>query len=110
MDNRGWIPIQLIASFNRVRQQTQDVQLVHEVLNLSELVEVRDAHVRLRNGQWKSIVLPDAATSAVEDGVYSMEHGSLQPTGHNTGVEGEGDLDDEDDDDVVFVMHETKQS
>lgn len=86
MDSRGWIPIQKIASFNRVKQQTLDVELVHEVLKLSDLVEVRDAHVRLRNGKWEDIVLPTAKPSSIE-----------------------GD-DDEDEDDVVFVMHETKQS
>ncbi len=110
MDSRGWIPIKLIASFNRVRQLTQDVQLVHEVLNLSELVEVQDAYVRLRNGQWQSIVLPDAASSTVEESVYSSEPTSQLPVNVSASVETDGDVEDEDEDDVVFVMHKTKQS
>ncbi|KLO16130.1 winged helix DNA-binding domain-containing protein [Schizopora paradoxa] len=92
MDSRGWIPIELIASFKRVQRQTQDVQLVLEVLKLSDLVEVRDSYVRLRNGQWQGVVLPDATPTVFEE----------------TNVE--GDIDEEDEDDVVFVMHETKQS
>lgn len=65
MDARGWIPISLIASFNRVRQLTQDVQLVKDVLYLSSLVQVRGNMVRM--GGWEPFVLPDAASSAVEE-------------------------------------------
>ena len=57
MDNRGWIPIQLIANFNRVKQQTHDVQLVREVLNLSELVEVQETFVS---------ILPPVVTSQLQ--------------------------------------------
>lgn len=130
MDSKGWIPIALIASFNRVRSLTSDIQLVRDVLVLSSLVQVRDDWVRM--GGWENFVLPDAAPSTVE----SVEHGVYQPEGQpnadksqtvaeasqmgtdNTGDdEGEGDedgeidgeMDDEDDEeDVVFVMgHET---
>lgn len=31
MDKEGWIPISLIASFHRVQQLTQDVQMIIEV-------------------------------------------------------------------------------
>jgi hypothetical protein len=65
MDARGWIPISLIASFNRVRQLTQDVQLVKDVLYLSSLVQVRGNMVRM--GGWEPFVLPDAVPSTVEE-------------------------------------------
>src|SRR6266699_3835601 len=65
MDVRGWIPIPLIASFNRVRQLTMDVQLVKEVLALSSLVQVRGNVVRM--GGWERYVLPDASPSTVEE-------------------------------------------
>lgn len=110
MDSQGWISIQLIASFNRVQQLTKDAQLVHEVLSLSELVEVRDVYVRLRDDQWRNFVLPDAARSTIEDGIYSSGTTSHQSVGAGVSVETEGDVDDEDEDDVVFVMHKTKQS
>ena len=83
MDSRGWLPIQVIASFNRVKQLTGDVQMVKDVLELSSLVEVRDDHVRLSDSQWTKFVLPGAATSTIEV------------------VE---DADEDEEDDVVFVL------
>jgi la-related protein 1 len=64
MDSRGWIQIQLIASFNRVRQLTPDAQLVRDVLGLSGVVEVREGWVRMVG--WERFVLPDAPRSVVE--------------------------------------------
>jgi len=74
MDTRGWIPIPLIASRNRVRQLTADVltdhvQLVREVLTLSSVVQVCGGMVRM-NG-WESFVLPGAPVSEVEGEVES---------------------------------------
>jgi len=74
MDTRGWIPIPLIASRNRVRQITADVltdhvQLVREVLTLSSVVQVSGGMVRM-NG-WESFVLPGAPVSEVEGEVES---------------------------------------
>ncbi|KAJ3513149.1 hypothetical protein NLJ89_g3116 [Agrocybe chaxingu] len=65
MDSKGWIPIQLFASFNRVRQLTMDAQLVRDVLTLSSMVQVHENMVRM--GAWESFVLPDAAPSTVEE-------------------------------------------
>jgi len=64
MDTRGWIPIPLIASFNRVRQLNADVQLVREVLTLSSVVQVCGGMVRMDG--WESFVLPGAPVSEVE--------------------------------------------
>jgi len=63
MDSRGWIEIDLLASFNRVKQLTSDHRLVREVLMLSTLVQVREGYVRM--GGWERFVLPDAAKSVV---------------------------------------------
>ena len=84
MDARGWIPISLIATFNRVVNLTTDVQLVTEVLALSSMVEVRSGHVRML--QWQQFVLPTAAQSQIE--------------GEPQNPDGE----DEDEEDVVFVL------
>ncbi|KAJ2915136.1 hypothetical protein MD484_g5277, partial [Candolleomyces efflorescens] len=65
MDSRGWIPISLIASFNRVRRLTPEINLVRDVLFLSSMVQVRDDHVRM--GGWERFVLPDAAESNVPE-------------------------------------------
>jgi len=64
MDSRGWIEIDLLASFNRVKQLTSDSRLVREVLMLSTLVQVREGYVRM--GGWERFVLPDAAKSVVQ--------------------------------------------
>ena len=87
MDSRGWIPISLIASFNRVRALTTESHLVMEVLMLSSLVEVKGSHVRMR--QWQQYVLPTAPASTVPED----DPTPLGPVG-----------DDDEDEDVVFVM------
>ena len=105
MDSRGWIPIPLIASFNRVRTLTPDVQLVTDVLILSSLVEVRGGHVRTL--QWQQFVLPTATQSQVEDDAggppQSLTAHVVAPENHqevNQNVDGE----DEEEEDIVFVL------
>jgi la-related protein 1 len=73
MDSRGWIPISLLASFNRVRQLTLDQQLVREILALSSIVEVREDFVRMGAGEWSRFVLPGAPASTVEIGGGEIE-------------------------------------
>ena len=80
MDSRGWIPIPLIASFNRVRQLTTDAQLVMEVLTLSSLVQVRGDMVRM--GGWEQYVLPDAPLSVVESESSEEQRQQLQYEQH----------------------------
>ncbi|KAF5366169.1 hypothetical protein D9758_005754 [Tetrapyrgos nigripes] len=65
MDSRGWVPISLIASFNRVRSLTTDERLVREVVALSSVVEARGDSVRMR-GDWERYVLPGAPISKVD--------------------------------------------
>lgn len=104
MDARGWIPIQLIASFNRVKQLTTDVQLVKDVLSLSSLVEVRNDHVRLCGDSWVNFVLPGAAASNVENDSDNVPTilSSDQANQSTDGVERE--IEEEEEDDVVFVL------
>ncbi|KAJ4495488.1 hypothetical protein C8R41DRAFT_762718 [Lentinula lateritia] len=66
MDSHGWVPIPLIASFNRVRQITNDESFVRDVLNMSSVVEVQGDMVRMKEGEWERFVLPDAQTSRVD--------------------------------------------
>ncbi|KAF9446577.1 winged helix DNA-binding domain-containing protein [Macrolepiota fuliginosa MF-IS2] len=92
MDSKGWIPIDLLASFNRVKQLTQEYQLVREVLMLSSLVQVREHFVRM--GGWEQFVLPDAPKSVVEAEVgedsgyssYIPQHQHTYP--HQQGEDG----------------------
>lgn len=49
MDDEGWVPITLIAGFNRVKIMTNNVQFILECLRTSTLLEVQDDKVRRRN-------------------------------------------------------------
>lgn len=111
MDSRGWIPISLLASFNRVRQLTLDPQLVRDVLALSQIVEMRDDCVRLSGGEWAQFVLPDAPMSNVE-GSGEMGNGEDLRGGTAGGEDGEhvddeGEAEEEEEDeeeDIEIVM------
>ena len=106
MDSRGWISITLIASFNRVRILTTDVQLVTDVLTLSSMVEVRNGHVRTH--QWQQFVLPTANHSQVEDDVYGLapDTAAAEVAGaeNHQDINQNPDGEDEEEEDVVFVM------
>lgn len=122
MDSRGWIPISLIASFKRVRTLTPDIALVTDVLILSSIVEVRDEWVRMGGNQWEPFVLPDAPTSIVEPPLEARNAYMQMPVPNEAPQPGpehasglseespvdsehvEGEVEDEDEDDVVFVM------
>ncbi|KAK4048088.1 hypothetical protein OIV83_004958 [Microbotryomycetes sp. JL201] len=66
MDAEGWIEIAIIAAFNRIRNLTTDVAVVHETMMLTPLLEVVDGFVRLRQ-HWPEWVLPSAAPSRVSE-------------------------------------------
>ncbi|KAG5653566.1 hypothetical protein H0H81_012255 [Sphagnurus paluster] len=107
MDSRGWVPISLIASFNRVQRLTTDPQLVREVLALSSVVQVKDNSVRMI--EWKQFVLPDAMPSAIEP--EHDDHDNQQVTEHAAPeTVASGDVDDEDEEEVVFVMNHEEQA
>ena len=42
MDPEGYLPISLVASFNRVQQLTQDIAFIVDSVDTSEIVEVKD--------------------------------------------------------------------
>ncbi len=42
MDSEGCIPISLIATFNRVKALTQDIQLILKAVDVSDIVELVD--------------------------------------------------------------------
>ncbi len=96
MDSRGWIPVSLLASFNRVRQLTLDPQLVRDVLVLSSIVELRDDCVRMGGGEWRRFVLPDAPTSTVE-----VEGAEAEGEKENRSIDREREQDDPEDQEHV---------
>ena len=84
MDPReGWVPIQLIASFNRLRSLTKDVNLVVEALRLSPELEVRNGMVRKRHDSQRWL-LPQAQLGGpiiqrVEERVHLPRRSSRSP-------------------------------
>jgi la-related protein 1 len=80
MDAEGWIPISLLANFNRVKKLTTDSAIVREVLSLSSIVEVRADHVRMRDDQWRAFVLPD-----VRESTRATETASTTLAAHHEG-------------------------
>lgn len=124
MDNEGWIPISLLASFKRVRQLHTDADIVREVLSQSGMVEVSGDWVRMGGRQWEVFVLPNAPKSVVTGvvhegkstgpGPYDDEDDAYAEFGEIDGEHGEteGDCDGEDcegddeDDDIEFVIGE----
>jgi hypothetical protein len=76
MDSEGWIDIQVIASFNRIRQLTTDIGLVRDAMSLSSLIELSGEKVRLVNQGWKQFVFPDAKPSTVASSGHPITHGT----------------------------------
>ena len=96
MNPEGWISIPLLASFNRIRQLTPEPQLVREVLTLSSVAEVSGDWVRMGGNQWAPFVLPPPTPSAHQ---HTPETATAQEC-----VEEDGNAEEEDDDDVEFVI------
>ncbi|KAI8885739.1 hypothetical protein K501DRAFT_245473 [Backusella circina FSU 941] len=63
MDTQGYVPITLIAGFNRVKGLTTDMSLIRSSLELSKLLEVKEDQMRKREG-WDIWVLPAAGVTA----------------------------------------------
>uniref|UniRef100_A0A1D1YP42 La-related protein 1B n=1 Tax=Anthurium amnicola TaxID=1678845 RepID=A0A1D1YP42_9ARAE len=53
MDGEGWVPISLIAGFNRVRNLTNNIQFILDTVRTSNTVEVQGDKIRKRN-DWKN--------------------------------------------------------
>ncbi|CAL5197455.1 unnamed protein product [Lathyrus oleraceus] len=55
MDDQGWVPLNLIASFKLVAHLTEDIQVVFDAVQTSSVVEMQDGKIRRRHGWWKWI-------------------------------------------------------
>ncbi|KAJ7207045.1 hypothetical protein GGX14DRAFT_366692 [Mycena pura] len=102
MDSKGWVRIDVLASFKRVQSKTMDVNLVRDVLQLSDYAEIRGDWVRSTDG-WEKFVLPTAKLSVVETETPQSLLLQADKPGH-AAIDDAEDVDDEDEEDVVFVM------
>ncbi|KAI4325414.1 hypothetical protein MLD38_030817 [Melastoma candidum] len=57
MDEQGWVPISLIARFNKISQLTDNVQIILDVLHHSNVVEVQGDKIRKRD-DWRRWIMP----------------------------------------------------
>lgn len=88
MDNRGWVDMNMISSFNRLKSLGADVDMVKQVAEMSSIIEVADEYIRLAHGQWKQWVLPDAKPSSVnhdqDDGGDTLDAAAATANHNNT--------------------------
>ncbi|XP_020581955.1 la-related protein 1B-like [Phalaenopsis equestris] len=72
MDSNGWVPINLIATFNRIKQLTDSTPFILDAIRPSNVLEVEGNRVRKRDG-WQ-IWLLNRHQNESED--RKSEHGS----------------------------------
>ncbi|KAL4645540.1 hypothetical protein ACB092_02G241700 [Castanea dentata] len=57
MDDQGWVPIKLIAGFNKVMLLTDNIQLILDAVRTSSVLEIQGDKVR-RRGDWMRWIMP----------------------------------------------------
>lgn len=62
MDGDGWVPISLIATFKKVAMLTDNIQLILDAIQTSNVVEVQGDKVRCKN-DWNKWIIPPALYS-----------------------------------------------
>ncbi|KAH7297359.1 hypothetical protein KP509_26G066500 [Ceratopteris richardii] len=69
MDDEGFVPISLIASFPRVKKLTLDTSLILEAMKKSTLVEVKNGKIRANDWRrWKPILSGTSDIQAIQKG------------------------------------------
>ncbi|XP_038881160.1 la-related protein 1C-like [Benincasa hispida] len=58
MNEEGWVPVKLIASFSKVQRLTENIQTILDALQSSTVVEVKGDTVRRRNDYERWIIRP----------------------------------------------------
>lgn len=57
MDDQGWVPIKLIAGFNKVMLLTDNIQLILDAVRTSNVLEIQGDKVRRRE-EWMKWIMP----------------------------------------------------
>ncbi|XP_027360635.1 la-related protein 1C-like [Abrus precatorius] len=95
MDDQGWVPIKLIAGFNKVVHLTDNIQLILDAVRTSSVVEVQGDKIRRRN-DWSKWIMHPVLPNATNLGVLNPD--MLAEQVHNialetTNYDGAGALD-----------------
>ncbi|PIA27804.1 hypothetical protein AQUCO_07500018v1 [Aquilegia coerulea] len=78
MDAQGWVPLSVIADFNRVKQLVNNnIPLIVESVRNSTIVEVQDNKIRKRNDWMNWILLPGQSASASDPLFPGTNHDML---------------------------------
>lgn len=85
MDHQGFIDISLIASFNRIKNLTFDLNLVRETMGLTPLLQVVGDRVRLRFN-WAEWLLPRMNMGRSATGTEGAESGLVTVLPSSTSV------------------------
>ncbi|KAG6510072.1 la-related protein 1B-like [Zingiber officinale] len=85
MDEQGWVPVFLIAGFNRVKQLTNSVEFILETLRLSTVVEVQGDKIRKRH-DWMNWVLPPTDSQSANASVAYLNFNNLAARLQSLGI------------------------
>ncbi|XP_076957484.1 la-related protein 1B-like [Bidens hawaiensis] len=58
MDEQSWVPVNLIAGFNKVSCLTDNLQLILDAMQKSTVMEVQGDKMRRRNDWMRWLILP----------------------------------------------------
>ncbi|KAE9596564.1 putative winged helix-turn-helix DNA-binding domain-containing protein [Lupinus albus] len=72
MDSQGWVPIKLIAGFNKVLQLTDSIQLILDAVWTSSVVELQGDKLRRRN-DWRRWIMPPSVQLPNDTGSQTLE-------------------------------------
>ena len=83
MDSQGWVSLDTLQTFPRLKELQVSADVIRETLFLSQYLEVRANYVRMVNDGWKAFVMPDAEESkvaAVDTGYHASAAYSVPPS------------------------------
>jgi len=86
MDSQGWVSLEILQAFPRLKELQVSTDVIRETLFLSQYLEVRANYVRMVNDGWKAFVMPDAeeskvaAVAAVDTGYHPSAVYSVPPS------------------------------
>ncbi|PKA54046.1 hypothetical protein AXF42_Ash016211 [Apostasia shenzhenica] len=86
MDEEGWVPIYVVAKFNRVRNLTNNIPYILDTMRLSSAVEIQGDKIRKRN-DWRTWLMPPSSDSGVNPNPQSEANTTDDLTAKLTAVE-----------------------
>ncbi|KAJ4967142.1 hypothetical protein NE237_018991 [Protea cynaroides] len=87
MEEQGWVPVSLIAGFNRVKQLTNNLAFILDAVRSSTVVEVQGDKIRKRN-DWMNWPLSPSSQFTTTSAPLSPSSDMLATRIQNVGLEG----------------------